>query len=54
MKRRDQEYVGRPILDMIYRGRKKRERPKQRWMDCVNAYVTAIGTAEDEVHDRIG
>ena len=54
MKRRDQDYVGRPILDMVPRGRRKRETPKQRWMDCVNPDVRAIGTAEDEVHDGIG
>ena len=32
VKRRDQEYVGRKTLDMVPPGRRKRGRPKQRWM----------------------
>ena len=34
VKRRDQEYVGRKTLEMAPPGRRKRGRPKQRWMDC--------------------
>ena len=33
------------------RGRRKRGRPKQRWMDCANRYMRAIGTTKDEVHN---
>ena len=52
--RRNQEYVGRMTLEMVPPGRRRRERPKQRWMDCVNRDMTAIGTTKDEVHDRTG
>ena len=54
LKRRDQDYIGRKILDMVQPGRRKRGRPKQRWMDCVNRDMRAIGTMKDEVHDRTG
>ena len=56
VKRRDKDYVGRKTLEMVSPGRRKRRRQKQRWMDCVNRDMRAIGTTKetDEVHDRIG
>ena len=53
VKRRDNDYVGRKTLEMVLPGRRKRGRLKQRWMDCVNRDMRAIGTTKDEVHDRI-
>ena len=54
VKRRDQDYVGRKTLEMVPPWRRKRGRPKQIWMDCVNRYMRAIGTTKVEVHDRTG
>ena len=39
-------------LDMVPRTRRRRGRPKQRWMDFVNRHMTAIGTTKQEVHDN--
>ena len=44
LKRPDQDYVGRMTLEMVPPGRRKRGRPKQRWMDCVNRDTRATRT----------
>ena len=54
VKRRDQDYLGKKTLEMVPPGRRKRGRPKQRWVDCFNRDMTSIGTTKDEVHDRTG
>ena len=47
--RRDHEYVGSKTLEMVPPGRRKRRRPKQRWMDCFNRDMRAIGTTKEKM-----
>ena len=54
VKMRDPDYVGSKTLEMVPPGRRKGERPKQRWMDCVNRDMSASGTMKHEVHGRTG
>ena len=54
VKRRDQEYTGRKILETVPPGRRRRGRPKQRWMDCVNRDIRDIATTKYDIHDRTG
>ena len=35
VKRRDEQYLGNRISDMMVEGRRARGRPKRRWRDCV-------------------
>ena len=55
VKIRDQEYIGKHTVDGSTQEMRRRcGRPKQRWMECVNQDMRAIGTTEDVVHDRTG
>ena len=46
VKRRYQDYIGRNTLDTLPPGRRMRGRRKQRWVDCVNRVMRAIGTRQ--------
>lgn len=41
--RRDKEYVGRRMLDKGLPGRRKRGRPKRRFMDAVKGDMLVVG-----------
>ena len=50
--RRDQEYVGRKMMEMELPGKRRRGRPKRRFVDVVKEDMGKVGTKETDVEDR--
>ena len=50
--RRDQEYVGRKMMKMELPGKRKRGRPKRRFLDVVKEDMREVGAKETDVEDR--
>ena len=50
--RRDQEYVGRKMMEMELLGKRKRGRPKRRFLDVVKEDMGEVGAKETDVEDR--
>ena len=50
--RRDQEYVGRKMMKMELPGKRKRGRPKRRFLDVVKEDMGEVGAKETDVEDR--
>ena len=50
--RRDQEYVGRKMMEMELLGKRKRGRPKRRFVDVVKEDMREVGAKETDVEDR--
>ena len=50
--RRDQEYVGRKMMEMELSGKRKRGRPKRRFLDVVKEDVEEVGAKETDNEDR--
>ena len=50
--RRDQEYVGRKIMEMELPEKRKRGRPKRRFLDVVKEDMREVGAKETDVEDR--
>ena len=50
--RRDQEYVGRKMMEMDLPGKRKRGRPKRRFLDVVKEDMGEVGAKETDVEDR--
>ena len=50
--RRDQEYIGRKMMEMKVLGKRKRRRPKRRFLDVVKEDMGEVGVKETDVEDR--
>ena len=50
--KRDQEYVGRKMMEMELPGKRKRGRPKRRFLDILKEDVGEVGAKETDVEDR--
>ena len=50
--RRDQEYVGKKMMEMKLPGKRKRGRPKRRFLDVVKEDMGEVGVKETDVKDR--
>ena len=50
--RRDQEYVGRKVMEMELPGNRKRGRPKKRFLDVVKEDMREVGARETDVKNR--
>ena len=50
--KRDQEYVGRKMMEMELPGKRKRGRPKRRFLDVVKEDIGEVGAKETDVEDR--
>ena len=52
VKRREDAYVGRRVLEMELPEERKVGRPKRRFMDAVLEGMTEVGVKEGNIHDR--
>ena len=50
--RRDQEYVGRKMMEMELPGKRRRGRPKRRFLDVVKKDMGKVGAKATDVEDR--
>ena len=50
--RRDQEYEGRKTMEMELPGKRRRGRPKRRFLDVVKEDMGEVGAKETDVEDR--
>ncbi|MCJ8729789.1 hypothetical protein PDJAM_G00110470 [Pangasius djambal] len=52
VQRRESEYIGRRMLDMELPGRRRRGRPKRRYMEVINEDMKLVGASVEHAEDR--
>ena len=50
--RRDQEYVGRRVVEMELPGKTERGRPRRRFLDVLKEYMGKVGVREKDIKNR--
>ena len=53
VKRREEGYIGKRVMEMAIPGKRKRGRPKRRWMDLVRKDMEMVGVKEGDEVDRV-
>ena len=53
VKRREEGYMGKKMIKMAVPSRRKRERPKRRWMDLAREDLEKVGAKKGDVIDRV-
>ena len=53
VKRREEDYVGKRVMEMAVPGRRKRGRPRRRWMDLVREDMERVKAREGDEVDRV-
>ena len=49
--RRDNNYVGREMMQLEVEGRRRRGRPRTRWKDCIDKDLSEKGVSGEEVNN---
>ena len=53
VKRREEDYVGKRMMEMTVPGRRKTERPRRRWINLVREDMERFGAREGDEVDRV-
>ena len=53
VKRREEDYVGKRMMEMGVPGRRKRGKPRRRWIDLLREDMERVGAREGDEVDRV-
>ena len=52
VKRREEGYVGKTMMEMVVPGKRKKGRPRRRWLDLAREDMERVGAKEGDEVDR--